>query len=186
MIAICSNVEKKKGIFGGSNNYSPENKKMFRKMFILLLKLIYIKMISDKNSEKFNQIFQYLDILLKKIHKTYNDNPNNGQFLNNSPLNEINEYIKTKIKIQLFYRESINSNNEMNEMNSEGKKFEINTKEIIKKLLEETFYKKKDKLIFNIEKSKPQQDAKNLLNSEQKIENINNDSTNNYELLKLF
>ena len=42
----------------------------------------------------------------------------------------------------------------MNEMNSEGKKFEINTKEIIKKLLEETFFKKKDKLIFNIEKSK--------------------------------
>ena len=81
MIAICSNIERKKGMFSGNNPYSPENKKMLRKMFILLLKLIYIKIISDKNSEKFNQIFTHLDIIFKKIHKTYNENPNNSRFL---------------------------------------------------------------------------------------------------------
>jgi hypothetical protein len=94
MIAICSNIERKKGIFSGNNSYTPENKKMFRKMFILLLKLIYIKIIADKNSEKFNQIFTHLDIIFKRIHNTFNDNPTNGAFLYQSPLNEINEYIK--------------------------------------------------------------------------------------------
>ncbi len=43
MIAICSNIERKKGMFSGNNPYSPENKEMLRKMFILLLKLLYIK-----------------------------------------------------------------------------------------------------------------------------------------------
>ena len=185
MIAICSNIERKKGIFSGNNSYSPENKKMFRKMFILLLKLIYIKIIADKNSEKFNQIFTHLDIIFKRIHNTFNDNPTNGAFLYQSPLNEINEYIKNKIGFQLFYRESLNKNNEMNEMTHEGKKYEINTKEIIQKLLEKKYNEKKNKLIFNIEKSKTQHDTNNLLNIEEMSDTIFTEP-NNEQLKKTY
>ena len=186
MIPICSNIEKKKSMFGGNNNYSNEIKKKFQKYFLWLLQLIYFKIIKEKSSNKNDVLFTILDIIITKIHSSYNHNPMTGSFLLSSPLNFLNEYINKKIGVRLFYKEqkpNINNNNQNNQelkiessTNEVKIKNEINTKEIIKKLLEAKFIKKKNEIIFNIPKCKPQQNSdnllKNLFNKENKEEEI--------------
>jgi hypothetical protein len=162
MIPICSNIEKKKSMFGGNNNYSNEIKKKFQKYFLWLLQLIYFKIIKEKSSNKNDVLFTILDIIITKIHSSYNHNPMTGSFLLSSPLNFLNEYINKKIGVRLFYKEqkpNINNNNQNNQelkiessTNEVKIKNEINTKEIIKKLLEAKFIKKKNEIIFNIPK----------------------------------
>ena len=83
-----------------------------------LLQLIYFKIIKDKSSNKNDVLFTILDIIITKIHSSYNHNPMTGSFLLSSPLNFLNEYINKKIGVRLFYNEqkpNINNNNQKNQ-----------------------------------------------------------------------
>ena len=78
LIPICSHNIKK---FTFKHSSFNQIKVQFRKLFIYLLQLIYIKIYCEQNS-KFEQIFTQLDVLIKKIHKCFNQSTN--PFLNQS------------------------------------------------------------------------------------------------------
>ena len=181
LIPLCSNIQRKYGhIKYKDSNYSNDDKTNFRKNFIFLLKLIYLKSIIDENS-KFIKIFEYLDILIKKINNVFNEFSNN--ILLESPLNAINEYINKKLKIKLFYKYKKSNNNIIDTNttinNNEEKKYEINMKDIIQKLFEMKLNKNKDNLLFEIPNPIPKKNYDYLIINDINDKNIEKNENDN-------
>ena len=169
LIPLCSNIDRKYGHLKYKNNlYSNDIKKKFRKILILLLKLIYIKSIIDEKSE-FDKIFNYLNILIIKINNVINEIPNN--FFSESPFNEINNYINNKLNICLFLnqKKKYDDFQILGASNNDTKiKYEINMKEIIQKLFEKKLNKN---IIFDIPIPIKKESYDNII-----INNINDDN----------
>ena len=154
MIPICSNNEKKKKWM--NSDYSPEIKKRFVKMFILLLKLIYIKT-GEKKPNKNNDFFSIINTIIKTIHKNYNVNPTNCDLiLKQSPLFSINEYIFKKTNIKLLYEEQRDkidnnqTNNNIINQNINNNNLNLENKKESEKQIKNPLIDKKEKIIYEI------------------------------------